>query len=153
MQTNLTQWDRRFLQLCKLVASWSKDPSTGVGCILVDQQNRLISTGFNGLPAGVKDTEKRLNDRETKISIVIHAEENALLFAKGSTVGCTAYIWPLPPCASCASKLIQSGVKRIVSIAPEVDTAKRWRNSFTMADTLYAEAGVIVDIEEGVLDG
>ena len=147
MQTNLTQWDRRFLQLGKLVASWSKDPSTRVGCILVDQQNRLISTGFNGLPAGVKDTEKRLNDRETKINLVIHAEENALLFAKGNTVGCTAYIWPLPPCASCASKLIQARVRRIVSVAPDPGLEKRWRNSFTLADVLYAEAGVIVDIE------
>ena len=77
----IDKWHLRFLRLAREVSSWSKDPSTQVGCVIVDQSKRVISLGFNGLPAGLHDTAGRLLDRELKLALTIHAEENALLFA------------------------------------------------------------------------
>ena len=56
---SLTKWDNRFLELAKLIGSWSKDPSTQVGAVIVDNNNRILSIGFKGFPKGVEDSEKR----------------------------------------------------------------------------------------------
>ena len=65
----LNKWDDRFLKLAELVSTWSKDPSSKVGAVIVDDKNRVISLGFNGLPRGVEDTKERLNTRELKYDI------------------------------------------------------------------------------------
>jgi len=75
----MSKWDSRFMDLARLVASWSKDPSTQVGAVIVDQDKRIVSTGFNGFPRCVNDSPV---DREVKLLRTIHAEENALLFAR-----------------------------------------------------------------------
>ena len=69
----MNNWDRKFLSAAALVASWSKDPSTKVGCIITDDDHNQLAGGFNGFPRGVSDNE-RLHDRETKLKIVVHAE-------------------------------------------------------------------------------
>ena len=76
----LKKWDLRFLEMARNAASWSKDPSTKVGAIIVDDDKRVISVGYNGFPKGVRDDE-RLDDRQEKYKIIVHAERNALLFA------------------------------------------------------------------------
>jgi len=145
-QTRLTKWDLRFLAVAKLLSSFSKDPSTKVGCVLADDQNRIVGTGFNGFPAGVDDTDERLSNRELKYLIVQHAERNALAFATKDVTGCTAYVWPIPPCAPCAGGLIQAGIRRIV--APELSTThERWGNDYDVSLEMYQEAGIIVDFE------
>ena len=102
------KWDRRFFDLAFYIAGWSKDPSTKVGAVVVDPGNRrIVSTGFNGFPLGVEDTEARLENREVKYEMVVHAEQNALLFAGPQAIGCTLYVTPLPPCARCAVIIIQ----------------------------------------------
>ena len=75
----LKKWDLRFLEMARNAASWSKDPSTKVGAIIVDDDKRVISVGYNGFPKGVRDDE-RLDDRQEKYKIIVHAERNALLF-------------------------------------------------------------------------
>src|SRR6185436_10597230 len=75
------RWDRHFLQLCVDHARMSKDPSTRVGAVLVGPELVILASGFNGFPRGVKDTEERLNDRELKTRLVVHAEMNAVLAA------------------------------------------------------------------------
>jgi len=77
----MTKWDVRFLELAKQIASWSKDPSTQVGCVVVGPDREIRSTGFNGLPRGIEDTEERLNNREMKYPLICHAEENAIMHA------------------------------------------------------------------------
>ena len=78
----LDKWDMRFLALAEHVSEWSKDPSTQVGAVITHSRSkRVISLGFNGFPAGVEDTEERLEDRTTKYEMVVHAEQNALMFA------------------------------------------------------------------------
>ena len=146
--TRLDKWDHRMLGLAEHIAGWSKDPSTRVGCVLADSRHRVVSTGYNGLPQGVRDTLERLEDRALKLMLTLHAEENALLFATQKLDGCTCYVWPMPPCARCAGKLIQAGIARVVAPAPTPEQTSRWSRDFDLAHQMYAEAGVVVDYSE-----
>ena len=89
-----TDWNKWFLGLAEYVSTASKDPSTKVGAVIVDDERRVVSLGYNGLPRGVDDTEERLNNRDLKYRIIVHAERNSLLFARGSVKGCTIYTYP-----------------------------------------------------------
>ena len=77
------KWDLRFLKLAEHISNWSKDPSTKVGCIIVGEDREIRSTGFNGFPRGIEDSEERLNDRTQKYPLICHAEENAIMFTSG----------------------------------------------------------------------
>lgn len=134
----MTKWDDRFLSLAKTVSTWSKDPSTGVGAVIVDAQHRVVSLGFNGFPRGIKDDE-RLSNRTQKYEITIHAELNAILFAKHPLDGCTMYVYPLPPCGRCAAMVAQSGISRIVSLDVKEE---RWKESCGLGQNILKEAGV-----------
>lgn len=138
---NSQKWDLRFIELAKLVGSWSKDPSTKVGAVIVDDYNRIVSVGYNGFPQGIEDND-RLQDRDTKYKIVVHGEINAILFANKPVEGCTLYTIPFEPCPRCAGLIIQSRIKRIVS--PK-NTNSRWENDFKISRLLFAEAGITVD--------
>lgn len=133
------KWDARFIGLAEHIASFSKDPSTRVGAVIVDPAHRILSMGFNGFARGVQDTPERLNDRETKYEMVVHAEINAILFAKCDLDGMILYTYPLPPCARCAALIINAGVKEVV--APPV-TQERWVTSCSLALDMFYEAGV-----------
>ena len=141
---NLSNWDKRFLELAQLVSSWSKDPSTKVGAVIVDEQNIIVSVGFNGFPKGIDDND-RLNHREEKYQIIIHAENNALMFAKRPLYGCTIYTYPFMPCPRCAGMIIQSGIKRVVSYKNTTDRM-RWELDFSISRELFSEANI--ELEE-----
>lgn len=138
----MANWDARFLRLAQHIASWSKDPSTQVGCVVVGPDREIRSTGFNGFPRGIKDTADRLQDREQKYPLVCHAEENAIMHAARIGValkGCTAYVtWP--PCTRCARSLIQAGISTIVYPAG-LDIPERWRDDFRISSDMLSEAG------------
>jgi len=136
----MTKWDTRFIDLAKLVASWSKDPSTQVGAVIVDKDKGIVSTGFNGFPQGVDD---EATDRDIKLLRTIHAEENALLFARRDVTGMTVYV-TRPPCARCAVKLIQSGVSRVVYPLPPVDFVERWGNEMREANAMFSQVGTTI---------
>ncbi len=134
------KWDTRFLGLAAHISAWSKDPSSQVGAVITDG-NRIVSLGYNGFAAGVADTAERLSDRNCKLNLTIHAEENAMIFAKRDLTGCTVYVTH-PPCPRCASKLIQEEVRRIVSISPSEDYLSRWADDLELSKQMYTEAGV-----------
>jgi dCMP deaminase len=117
-------WDERYIQMACLVASWSKDPDRQVGCVLTDEYNRVVATGYNGLPRGIDIDRLQVED---KLAITIHAELNALLAIKGQAV--SAYVWPYFPCATCAAALAQHGVCRIIS--KRMPQNERWRFDLT----------------------
>lgn len=127
----MNKWDVRFLQMAAFVATWSKDPSTGVGCVLVDSFNRVVGIGYNGFPRGASD-DHRLHERETKYKLVIHAEENAILNATGSVIGSTAYLTH-PPCLHCSGMLKQADVSRVVFVEPSEQFKSRWNLDETVA--------------------
>lgn len=136
------KWHVRFIKLAHEVATWSIDPSTKVGCVLV-KNKRVISTGYNGFPKNISDSFDRLMDREQKYEMTVHAEINAITTAAlhgVSTEGATAYI-TFNPCSRCAAVLINAGIDSVyVSTANEIPT--RWLQSFILASKMLAEAGV-----------
>lgn len=134
------KWDTRFLGLAAHVSAWSKDPSSQVGAVITDG-NRIVSVGYNGFAAGVEDRTERLTDRNCKLNLTIHAEENAMIFAKRDLTDCTVYVTH-PPCPRCASKLIQEEVGRIVCISPSEDFLSRWADDLKLSQEMYQEAGV-----------
>lgn len=139
------RWNTRFLGLASVVASWSKDPSTQVGCVIVDRDKTIVSVGYNGFPRGVEDSPERYADRELKYTMVQHAEANALFSAASSPRGCTAYVTH-HPCSNCAGMLIQSGIAKIVTKAPSDDLMSRFGESFRVTAMMCAEAGVELEV-------
>ena len=141
----LDKWDGRFMDLANFVAGWSKDPSTQVGAVIANANTkRVVSMGFNGFPAGVEDSEDRLETREIKYEMVVHAEANALLFAGPAAEGCTLYVTPLPPCARCAVLIIQAGISRVVCPTPD-KSKEPWATQSQISETMFGEAGVQLD--------
>src|SRR5690606_5617355 len=95
--SNATKWDRRFLAVASVVASWSKDPGTKVGAVIADPaKRRIVSTGYNGVPRNMEDVN--LDDRVSKLQRTIHAEMNAILNSCERLDGHTLYVSSLPPC-------------------------------------------------------
>ena len=136
-------WHKRFQEVAEHISTWSKDPSTQVGAVIVNPDRVIVGTGYNGFARGVKDSTKRLNDREEKYPRVIHAEINAILNANGSVKGCVLYTWPFPCCCPCSALVIQSGIKMVVS--PK-DIPDRWKETVEMGMEMYKEAGVRVQL-------
>jgi dCMP deaminase len=136
------KWDRRFLALAAHVATWSKDPSSQVGAVIVRPDKSIASLGFNGFPRGLSDDEALYNDRESKYARVVHAEMNAVLSAHEPVRGFTLYC-SHPVCERCAVHLIQTGLARVVW--PD-DVAfsfqERWAESTRRSVALFTEAGI-----------
>lgn len=132
------EWGNRFMQLAELVASWSKDPSTRVGAVIVDDNKIVRGLGFNGFPRGVRDEPERYACREIKYKLIVHAEPNALLNANGNIRGCTLYCTK-HPCSACAALVIQAGIRAVV--CPDGGD-ERWAEDQTLARNMFAEADV-----------
>ena len=141
----MTDWDGRYGRLAAHIAEWSKDPSTKVGAVIVDSQQRIVSTGFNGFARGVDDDDALYAQRDIKLLRTLHAEQNAILFAHRSIAGCTIYVTH-PPCARCAAMLIQSGITRVVH--PPNQLSDKWAHELAAASTMYREAGVVVEVRK-----
>ena len=137
------KWHKRFFDMANLVASWSKDPSSKIGAVIVDSQNRVIATGYNGFPVGVVDSSERLENREIKYKMVLHAEENAIMFAKQNLEGCSLYVTMMPPCSHCAALIVQSGIKHVY--APDSEIPERWKSSTELTRQMFDEAGVTLE--------
>ena len=139
------KWDLRFLKLAEEVASYSKDPSTKVGAVLVDERKNVVATGYNGFPRGVKDTTERYNDREQKYPLVAHAELNAIINAGHAARGCTIYVVPtlMIPCAcpECAKAIVQAGIVENVFWHKDV-LEERWEKMAKYTSILFDEGGV-----------
>lgn len=105
-------WDEYFMNIAEAISKRSPDPNTKHGCVLVDTHNRVISTGYNGPIQGLPH-ELIEWERPQKYLWMIHAEDNAVTFAKCNLEGATAYVTGRP-CISCLRRLVQSGVVRIV---------------------------------------
>lgn len=145
-----TNWDSRFLLLAHVVASWSKDPSRKVGAVAV-KDRRVLSTGYNGFPCGVADTEERLNNREQKYKFIVHGELNCILNAAREGVsleGATLYVARLPICGDCAKAVAQSGIKRVVMERRSFDDLdQKWVDSYqTTSKVIFEECGIEITV-------
>lgn len=145
-----TGWDKKFLDEARLNASWSKDPSTGVGAVIVRPNNRIASQGFNGFPSKIEDNPEWLNDRDIKYKVTIHAELNAILSANENLDGYSIFVYPFAPCSECALSIIQKGITRVVTIKTPDDKLARWKESFEFAQMLFEKAGVEVVVYDEI---
>lgn len=122
-----TKWDQRFMDMAKMVGSWSScfQQNRQIGAVIV-RNKRIITTGYNGAPAGVKSCVERGECLRRKLNIpsgtqhelcyAIHAEQNAIIQAaklgisiEGATLYCTHQ-----PCVICAKMIVNSGISRVI---------------------------------------
>jgi dCMP deaminase len=120
-RTDYISWDEYFMGVALLSAKRSKDPSTQVGACIVNQKNKIVGAGYNGLPAGCDDDEfpweKQGSFLETKYPYVCHAELNAILNNIGMDLhGCRIYT-ALFPCNECAKAIIQAGITEVIYLS------------------------------------
>ncbi|OGH64756.1 MAG: cytidine deaminase [Candidatus Magasanikbacteria bacterium RIFCSPHIGHO2_01_FULL_41_23] len=148
MQTarqNYISWDECFMRMARVIAERSKDPSTQVGAVVVDQNNVVVGLGYNGLPRGIENdqlTWEREGDfLNTKYAYVCHAEENAIYNSNVSTKGGKLYS-TLFPCNECAKALIQNGIVEVIFESDkyhEVDVFVAARRLFDAAKVKYRQ--------------
>lgn len=106
-------WDNYFMNIAEAVAKKSKDPSSKMGCVIVDDGKRVVSTGYNGMIRGADESKMTLSERPMKYYFVIHSEMNAILFAHEELRGCTVYN-RVATCENCLKHCLQAGIKRFV---------------------------------------
>jgi dCMP deaminase len=143
----INKWYKRYLRLAAEVATWSKDPNTQVGAVVVGSKGQILSQGYNGFPRGISDSNKRLTDRDVKLSLIVHAEMNAIFNATYSGVsldGSTIFIHGLPACSECAKGIIQVGIKRVVVSKQCIEARPHWNDSWNKSKAMFAEAGVAI---------
>lgn len=138
---SLSNWDEKYLGLAKYISTWSKDPSTKVGAVIVSPENYIVSLGYNGFPKGFPDEDKYLNDRELKYKLTVHAEANAMASSRNAK-GCTIYVFPFLPCTRCASEIVQYGISRVVSPKSENE---RWVEEWKLTRQIFSECKVLWD--------
>ena len=141
------KWHCRFMDLADMIASWSKDPSTKNGAVIVGPDREIRATGYNGLVRGVDDNKPERNERPTKYDFYEHAGRNAIYNAclTGTSVkGCVIYV-TMFPCTDCARAIIQSGIRLVVTrevIIDENSPANTWRDKLMYSQEMFKEAGV-----------
>lgn len=141
------KWDTRLCELAKFVSEWSKDPNAKVGAVVFSTRGGDISVGYNGFPMGVEDSADRLEDKEIKLELIVHAEQTALIAAGSRAQGGTVYVWGKPACARCEGAIIQPGIKRVVAPSPEsAGPESGWHKTGKFAEQMFTDAGVEVSL-------
>lgn len=135
-------WDEYFMGIALLSACRSKDPGTQVGACIISPDKRILTMGYNGMPAGCSDDEfpweREGNPLDTKYLYVCHAEMNAILNSgtsdlRGSTVYTTLF-----PCAECTKALIQKGIIEVCFLSDKYASD----DLFVAAKRMMDSAGV-----------
>lgn len=138
------KWDIRFLKMARLVSTWSKDPSTQTGAVIVRPDRTVCSVGFNGFPMKMLDNPELYANREEKYSRIVHCEMNALLHAHEPVTGYTLYNWAAPCCDRCVVHILQAGITEFVNPIPTEDMLSRWGKLMERATGYIKECGGIV---------
>lgn len=155
MTYEITKWDHRFIEIAQVVASWSPDRSTKVGAVIVDNDNNIISTGYNGFPRGMDYTEDWMHDRPVKYELTEHGERNAIFAAARRGVslkGAKMYMNADPmPCSDCSRAIVQSGISYV--IGPSIPFPGKGRGTHYdaagMNSRILEDCGVkVITIEE-----
>lgn len=105
-------WDLYFLDIAEVVARRSHDAETQVGAVIVDENKRILATGYNGFPPGANDAELP-NLRPDKYPFMVHAEMNAIASSRQDLRGATLYV-TYNPCRECAKAIMTAGIRNVV---------------------------------------
>ena len=146
---SVISWDEYFMGIALLSAKRSKDPSTQVGACIVDEDNKVVSIGYNGMPRQLDESKLTWEKGEglnSKYLYVCHAEFNAILnIRNGSSLkGCTLYV-TLFPCNECAKAIIQTGIKKIIYLSDKYADSV----STLASKKMFGLAGVKVEKYQG----
>lgn len=146
--TNQQRWDQYFIDIADVVRTKSKDPSTKVGAVIVGTEKQIVSTGFNGMPRSIAETDPSRWERPVKYQYLCHAERNAIDNAARtgvSLLGCTLYLAGfLFPCTECAKSIIQSGIGRVCTTNNQ-EIPEAWADDLDFSTVLLSEAGIVCD--------
>lgn len=156
-RTDYISWDEYFMGVAMLAAQRSKDPNTQVGACIVNDEKKILSVGYNGMPTGCHDDEmpwaREGEMLDTKYAFVCHAELNAILNNQGTSLkGAKIYV-DLFPCNECAKAIIQSGIKEVIYKSDKyanTDGTKASKKMLTMAGvklTKYNETSKKITME------
>lgn len=130
-------WDETFMQMSKVIANRSKDPSTQAGACIVNDENIILGLGYNGFPRGCGDGNLPWSREggfcDSKYAYVVHAEENAVLNANASVEGARIYC-TLFPCNECTKVIIQKGIKEVIYESDKYHDQEPWVASRRMLD-------------------
>lgn len=139
----------KFLGIARAVAALSKDPSTKVGAVALNPQGSVLSVGYNGFPRLVNDNPARYADRNIKLVLIVHAEQNLVAqaaYAGVALCGATVILSGMYPCSSCAKSLVQAGIVRVLTPKPRDNS--NWSEDAKWSEIIFREAGVeIIYIE------
>lgn len=137
-------WHQYFMGIAQLSAMRSKDPNTQVGACIVNENNIILSTGYNGMPKGCSDDdlpwEREGCFKETKYAYVCHAELNAILNSDGRSLAHSTLYVTCFPCNECAKAIIQAGIKKIYYLEdkyPDSDQVIAAKKLFRLTGLLY----------------
>jgi dCMP deaminase len=138
-------WKIKYMNLAKEIASWSKDPSTKVGCIAVGNEGQVLSQGYNGFPRNIEDKAERYNNKQEKYKYVVHAEMNCIYHAclNGISLNnASLFVYGLVICHECAKGIIQVGISNVYG---NDNSSSNWHESHNLTKKLFKEAGVIYE--------
>ncbi len=148
----IISWDEYFMGLAHLSALRSKDPNTQVGACIVDEDKKVVSIGYNGMPRGCDDNkmpwDREGDFKKTKYAYVVHAELNAILNSPRTLKDTILYV-SLFPCNECAKAIIQSGIKKIYYESDKYDGTDNnvvSKKMLDMAHVKYEKLPVKVDL-------
>ena len=139
-------WDETWMEICKVIAKRSKDPNRKIGALIVNDDHKIISLGYNGMPhvlEGLDNDEiypwakHNLKEEDNKYAYVVHAELNAILNANQSVKGCTLYV-TYNCCNECCKAIVQSGIKKVVYMC------KKDKSMYNIGRKILMNAGVTV---------
>lgn len=139
-------WDETWMEICKVIAKRSKDPNRKIGALIVNDDHKIISLGYNGMPhvlEGLDNDEiypwekHNLKDEDNKYAYVVHAELNAILNANQSVKGCTLYV-TYNCCNECCKAIVQAGIKKVVYMC------KKDKSMYNIGRKILKNAGVVL---------
>ena|SRR5574344_96225 len=132
-------WDEYFMALATLSSYRSKDPNTTVGACIVNNDNIVLSLGYNGTPRGLNDDSMPWNRDgnfiDTKYAYVCHSELNAILNYRGNLENTRIYV-TLFPCNECAKAIVQSGIKEVIYLSDKYNNTDENTVSKKIFDTV-----------------
>jgi dCMP deaminase len=142
-------WDKRYMDLARHIATWSKDLRKKVGAVAIGNSGQILAQGYNGLPRGMWD-DPALMTQENKLLYTVHAEMNCIYNASLSGVslkGSTMYVSGFPPCSSCAQGIVQSGIQIVycdVKDYWEMSNSDRWKDHLVASEKIFSACGVLL---------
>ena len=139
-------WDAYFMGIALLSAQRSEESSTQGGSCIVNEDNIILSMGYNGMPSGCDDDEmpwSREGDTlNSKYAFVCHAELNAILNYSGGSLKGTRIYSTLFPCNECAKAIIQSGIREVIYLSDkyaDTDGVRASKRMFDLVGIRYRE--------------